>query len=141
LQGDGVEEFESGTNLAVSIVGRFLDFDAVQEELSDLRFPEFGRRASKEGGELAAVEEVIACGGGAEIAEEEVLGHAVVKLSYGLLLVKEKKRVHQEVKHMRRLRKPAAGEDRNHGRGTRLLPQLPLRIRSTPRASARVRRG
>jgi hypothetical protein len=38
-------------------------------------------RAQRLGGELAAVEEAIACGGGAEIAENEVLGHAVVKLS------------------------------------------------------------
>jgi hypothetical protein len=39
----------------------------------------------------AAIEEVIACGGGAEIAEDEVLSHAVVKLSHEKLLVKEKK--------------------------------------------------
>ena len=41
---------------------------------------------------LAEGEEVIACGGRAEIAEDEVLGHEVVKLSHGLLLVKEKKK-------------------------------------------------
>ena len=57
FKGDGVEEFEGGVDLAVRIVGQFLHFDAVQEELSDLGFAEFGRRASEEGGELAAVEE------------------------------------------------------------------------------------
>jgi hypothetical protein len=46
-----------------------------------------------------AVEEIMPGGGGAEIAEGEVLGPAVVKLSHGLLLVKEEKRVHQEVKY------------------------------------------
>ena len=71
----------------------------MQEELSDLGFPEFGRRASEEGGELAAVEEIMACGGGTEIAEDEVLGHAVVKLSQEWLLVREENRVHQEVKY------------------------------------------
>jgi hypothetical protein len=33
----------------------------------------------------------MACGGGAEIAEDEVLSHAVVKLSHEKLLVKEQK--------------------------------------------------
>jgi hypothetical protein len=111
LQGDRVEEFESGIDLAVRIVGRFLDLDAVQEELSDLHFPQLGGRASKGGGELASVEEIIACGGGADVAEDEILGHAVVKLSPEKLLVKEK-RLHQQVEHM------AAGQD--GGRGQRL---------------------
>jgi hypothetical protein len=52
----------------------------------------------------------MAGGGGAEIAEDEVLGPAVVKLSQGLLLVKEKKRVHQEVKYT------AAPQDAGGGR-------------------------
>ena len=50
----------------------------------------------------------MACGGGAEIAEDEVLGHAVVKLSHEELLVKEK-RVHQEVEHA------AAAQDAGRG--------------------------
>jgi hypothetical protein len=66
------------------------------------------RRASKEGSERAVVEEVMGCGGGAEIVEDEVLSHAVAKLSPEALLVKEK-RVHQEVEHA------AAGQDDGEG--------------------------
>ena len=51
----------------------------------------------------------MACGGGAEIAEDEVLGHAVVKLSHEKLLVKEQ-RAHQEVEYA------AAGPDAGRGR-------------------------
>jgi hypothetical protein len=64
-----------------------LYLDGVKKVLADLSFPQFGGRASEEVGELAAVEEVVACGGGAEVAEDEVLGHAVVKLSHEELLV------------------------------------------------------
>ena len=70
----------------------------------DLGIPRFNRRASKEAGKLSAVGEPIARSVGAGIAEDEVLGHAVVKLSPEELLVKEK-RVHQEVEHA------AAGPD------------------------------
>ena len=68
-----------------------LDLDAEEEELADLGFPNFDGRTSKESGELATGEEVVACGAGAEIAKDEVLGHAVVKLSPEKLLVKEKR--------------------------------------------------
>jgi hypothetical protein len=74
-----------------------LDLDA-EEELADFGFLKFDGRASKESGELAAAAEVVACGGGADIAEHEVLGHAAVKLSPEELLVKEKT-AHQEVEH------------------------------------------
>ena len=58
-----------------------LNVDAAMQRLrespvADLGFAQLLGRASKESSELAAVEEVMACGGGAEIAEDEVLGHA-----------------------------------------------------------------
>ena len=65
--------------------------DGVKKVRADLGFPQLGGRASEEGGERAAVEEGIACGGGAEIAEDEVLGPAVVKLSQVWLQGKRKK--------------------------------------------------
>jgi hypothetical protein len=52
-----------------------------------MAFPVGTGRASEEGGELASVEEIVACGGVAEVAEDEVLGPAVVKLSHEELLV------------------------------------------------------
>jgi hypothetical protein len=83
-----------GHKLAFSgTVAVFLDLDEVEGDLADLGFPQLGGRASEEGGELAVVGEIVTCGGGAEIAEDEVLGRAVVKLSQEALLVKEK-RVH-----------------------------------------------
>jgi uncharacterized glyoxalase superfamily protein PhnB len=48
------------------------------------------RGAPKEGGELATVEQVITSGARAEVAEHEILSHAVMKLSHEDLLVKEK---------------------------------------------------
>jgi hypothetical protein len=45
--------------------------------------------AQRRSGNQTAVEEVMACGGAAEIAEDEILGHAVVKLSHEWLLLKE----------------------------------------------------
>jgi hypothetical protein len=68
-----------------------LDLDGVTKVLADLGFPQLGGRASEEGGELAAVEEIMAGGGRAEIAEDEILGPAVMTLSHEKLLVKEKK--------------------------------------------------
>jgi hypothetical protein len=92
-----------------------LYLDGVKKVLADRGFPQFGGRASEEGGELAAVGEVMACGGGAEVAGGEVLGHAVVKWSQGLLLVKEEKRVDQEVKDT------AAPPDAGGGRRPQLI--------------------
>jgi hypothetical protein len=90
-----------------------LFLDAVQEELSELGFPEFRRRACEEGGELAAVEEARACGGGAEIAEAEVLGHAVVKLSRDCSRRKRKRGFTRKGRIRRLLRTPEEGEGRN----------------------------
>jgi hypothetical protein len=45
-----------------------LYLNGVKKVLADLGFPQFGGRASEEGGELAAVEEIMAGGGGAEVA-------------------------------------------------------------------------
>jgi len=48
---------------------------------------EFPRRARK----TSAGKGVIASRGGAEVAEDEIFGHAVVQLSHENLLVKEKR--------------------------------------------------
>jgi hypothetical protein len=60
------------------------DLNAGEGDLADLGSPQLGGRASKEGGELAVVEEIVTCGGGADIAEDEIKAHEE-------LAVKEKK--------------------------------------------------
>src|SRR5262249_38885977 len=79
VEGDGVEELECGVDLAVGLVGEVLDLDAVQEESADVVFAEVGRGAPVEGRKLAAVEKVVASSGRAEVAQDKVLGHAVVQ--------------------------------------------------------------
>jgi hypothetical protein len=102
-------------------VAVFLDLDEVEGTWKIWAHPQLGGRASEEGGELAAVEKIVTCGGGAEVAEDEVLGHAVVRLSHEELAVKEK-RFTREGSMRWPVRTPHEGKGRYQGRGTRRLP-------------------
>ena len=114
--------------------------DGVKKVRADLGFPQLGGRASEVGGEHAAVEEIMACGNrlgdgvrwrGGDCGGRG-LGPCGRDVVPGMAPGERGKKVHQEVKHIRRRpRTPSKGKDRNQGRGTRILPQLPLRLRST----------
>jgi len=60
-----------------------LDLDLVQQKGADLAGTEFLRRTHVEGGELAAVQQVIADGGGTDAFEFEVLFHPIAELTHG----------------------------------------------------------
>jgi hypothetical protein len=81
LKGHGVEELQGSVDLAVGGIREFLDLEAVQEEGADVLLVEVGGGASVESGEFAAVKEVVASGGRAEVAQDEILGPAVAPLS------------------------------------------------------------
>jgi hypothetical protein len=83
-QGDRVEKLEGGTQLPIGLVGTLVPFDVMQQELANLGLAEQLGGAVKEGGERAAVAEVVTACGRPESAEDQVLFHAVVKLSHGL---------------------------------------------------------
>ena len=64
-------------------IGQLLDLDLVQQKGADFGGTEFLRRAHVEGGELAAVQQVIADGGRTDPFEFEVLFHPIAKLTHG----------------------------------------------------------
>jgi hypothetical protein len=59
-----------------------LDFDLVQQKGADLAGTEFFRRTHVEGGELTAVQKVVADGRRTDAFELEVLFHPIAKLTH-----------------------------------------------------------
>jgi hypothetical protein len=81
-EGDGIEELQGGVDLAVRVVGQVPDFDLVEQKGPDLRLPEVDWGAHIELGEPAGIEQIVAAGGGTEVAEAEVLRHPILELTH-----------------------------------------------------------
>jgi hypothetical protein len=82
-EGDGVEELQRSVDLSVTGISQLVHFDLVHQKGADLGGTELLRAAHEEGSELAAVQQVIAGGGGTDSSKLQVLFHPVAELSHG----------------------------------------------------------